>query len=98
MEASDMVSSFDKRSTMFPPIENPRTALLRWSGLRPSTQLSRLHVWRLGPGHMGVTASLVAAEPQSPRIYKERLAGIAGLSHVTIEVHPCTPEAALHRH
>jgi cation diffusion facilitator family transporter len=57
-------------------------------------RVSDLHLWRLGPGHTGVTASVVAADPQSPRIYKERLAGIPGLSHVTIEVHPCTPETA----
>ena len=61
-------------------------------------RVSDLHLWRLGPGHTGVTASIVAAEPQAPRIYKERLAGIPGLSHVTIEVHPCTPDAAPHRH
>ncbi|MBI3434455.1 MAG: CDF family Co(II)/Ni(II) efflux transporter DmeF [Proteobacteria bacterium] len=48
-----------------------------------------LHVWRLGPGHLGVIASIVTDHPEPPTIYKERLAGIDGLSHVTIEVHTC---------
>jgi cation diffusion facilitator family transporter len=46
-----------------------------------------LHIWRLGPGHCGVVVSLVADQPQTPAAYKARLSGIAGLSHVTVEVH-----------
>jgi cation diffusion facilitator family transporter len=46
-----------------------------------------LHVWRLGPGHNGVVVSIVADDPQTPAAYKTRLSGIAGLSHVTVEVH-----------
>jgi len=30
--------------------------------------------------------------PQAPAAYKERLRGIAGLSHVTVEVEPCQPK------
>jgi Co/Zn/Cd efflux system component len=52
-------------------------------------RVSDLHVWRLGPGHTAVTASIIADHPQAPATYKERLAGIPGLSHVTVEVHPC---------
>jgi cation diffusion facilitator family transporter len=48
-----------------------------------------LHLWRLGPGHAGLIASVVADRPQAPSAYKERLEGIAGLSHVTVEVHAC---------
>jgi len=48
-----------------------------------------LHLWRLGPGHAGLIASIVADKPQAPSAYKYRLAGIAGLSHVTVEVHFC---------
>ena len=48
-----------------------------------------LHLWRLGPGHVGAILSLVAAEPQDPAVYKRRLAAIAGLSHTTIEVNRC---------
>jgi cation diffusion facilitator family transporter len=48
-----------------------------------------LHLWRLGPGHLGVVATVVSAAPQPPDAYKARLAGVAGLSHVTVEVHAC---------
>jgi cation diffusion facilitator family transporter len=57
-------------------------------------RLGDLHLWRLGPGHAGVIASIVSDRPQEPDVYKRRLAGIAGLSHVTIEVHRCEPHAA----
>ena len=48
-----------------------------------------LHLWRLGPGHAGLIAAMVSDHPQAPSAYKARLAGIAGLSHMTIEVHRC---------
>ncbi len=48
-----------------------------------------LHLWRLGPGHTGVIASMVSDDPQVPSAYKARLDGIVGLSHVTVEVHVC---------
>jgi Co/Zn/Cd efflux system component len=48
-----------------------------------------LHLWRLGPGHAGLIASVVSDRPQAPSAYKHRLAGIEGLSHVTVEVHLC---------
>jgi cation diffusion facilitator family transporter len=53
--------------------------------------VSDLHLWRLGPGHMGVIAALVTQRPQPPAVYKERLHGIEGLSHITVEVHDCSP-------
>jgi cation diffusion facilitator family transporter len=46
-----------------------------------------LHVWQVGPGHLAVMVSIVSASPQLPAVYKQRLAGLSGLSHVTIEVH-----------
>lgn len=52
-------------------------------------RVSDLHLWRLGPGHTGVIASVVSDRPQAPGVYKERLDGLGSLSHVTIEVHPC---------
>lgn len=52
-------------------------------------RVSDLHLWRLGPGHTGVIAALVSDQPQAPSVYKERLAGLSGLSHVTVEVHAC---------
>src|SRR5262245_714514 len=52
-------------------------------------RLSDLHVWRVGPGHAAVVASIVANAPQDPSFYKARLKELPRLSHVTIEVHPC---------
>jgi cation diffusion facilitator family transporter len=55
-------------------------------------RVSDLHLWRLGPGHYGLIVALVSDRPQPPAFYKKRLARLAGLSHVTVEVHPCTSE------
>jgi cation diffusion facilitator family transporter len=46
-----------------------------------------LHLWRLGPGHLALVASVVSDHPLSPEAYKARIAGCAALSHVTVEVH-----------
>ena len=54
-----------------------------------SDRLADLHVWRLGPGHIAVIAAVVTDQPKAPDRYKERLADLGGLSHVTIEVHAC---------
>jgi Co/Zn/Cd efflux system component len=54
-----------------------------------SDKVTDLHLWRLGPGHLGVVASIVSEVPQAPEVYKARLAEFAGLSHVTVEVHAC---------
>ena len=52
-------------------------------------RVSDLHLWQIGPGHR---AAIVSDRPQAPAAYKERLSGIAGLSHITIEVEPCRSE------
>jgi cation diffusion facilitator family transporter len=51
--------------------------------------VSDLHLWRLGPGHTALIAAVVSDHPQAPGAYKERLRGVAGLSHITVEVHRC---------
>ncbi len=56
-------------------------------------RVSDLHLWRLGPGHAGLIAAVVSDRPQAPSAYKQRLDGIAGLSHVTVEVHACEDHA-----
>ncbi len=56
-------------------------------------RLSDLHLWRLGPGHTGVIAAVISDRPQPPSAYKHRLDGLAGLSHVTVEVHACEDHA-----
>jgi len=52
-------------------------------------RVADLHLWRIGPGHCAAVMSIVSDEPQPPAVYKARLAGLHGLSHVTIEVLPC---------
>jgi cation diffusion facilitator family transporter len=71
-------------------VPNPRLAALLRERLEVGgDKVSDLHLWRLGPGHMGVSVSIVSDDPLAPAAYKERLAGIEGLSHVTVEVHSC---------
>jgi Co/Zn/Cd efflux system component len=52
-------------------------------------RIADLHIWRVGPGHNAAVVSLVSARPEAPAVYKARLASVASLSHVTIEVQHC---------
>jgi cation diffusion facilitator family transporter len=52
-------------------------------------RVTDLHVWQVGPAHCAAVISLVSDAPLQPAIYKERLVGIKGLSHVTVEVEQC---------
>jgi len=44
-----------------------------------------LHLWRLGPGHLGAIVSVATASSRGTDFYRKRLAHIASLSHLTIE-------------
>lgn len=48
-----------------------------------------LHVWQVGPRSWSVAASLVADHPLESTVYRDRLAAITEVHHVTIEVHRC---------
>jgi cation diffusion facilitator family transporter len=61
-------------------------------------RVSDLHLWRIGPGHLAAVISLVTDEPRAPGHYKRRLSGLAGLSHVTIEVEPCPGVHGIEHH
>ncbi|HXH44142.1 MAG TPA: CDF family Co(II)/Ni(II) efflux transporter DmeF [Bradyrhizobium sp.] len=52
-------------------------------------RVTDLHLWQVGPGHCAVLLSVVSDKPKLPAIYKRRLAGLKGLSHVTVEVETC---------
>jgi cation diffusion facilitator family transporter len=70
----------------------PRPELLHRIRERLETNGDRvtdLHLWRVGPGHSAVIVSILSDQPKSPDQYKERLARIGELSHVTVEVHRC---------
>jgi cation diffusion facilitator family transporter len=48
--------------------------------------LADLHLWRLGPGHLGAIVSVVTSKPRTPAFYRARLRRFRVLSHITIEV------------
>lgn len=50
--------------------------------------LSDLHVWRLGPGHLGAIVAVRTAQAHDCRLYQQLLSGLPGLSHLTVEVQP----------
>ena len=45
-----------------------------------------LHLWRLGPGHLGAVISVATRQSRDCRYYHERLSQFRTLSHVTVEV------------
>jgi cation diffusion facilitator family transporter len=53
---------------------------------RAGAEVRDLHVWRVGPGHLCAMVSLRTAVPRPLSEYRRLLAGIDGLSHLTIEI------------
>lgn len=51
-------------------------------------RIADLHVWQVGPGHHAAIVSVVTPKPREPAFYKQKLAAIHDLSHVTVEVTP----------
>src|ERR1700674_113823 len=49
-------------------------------------QLVDLHLWRLGPGHLGAILSVITDGERGPAFYRAKLGKFKSLSHVTIEV------------
>jgi cation diffusion facilitator family transporter len=49
-------------------------------------ELTDLHLWRLGPGHLGAIVAIVTSEGRGCDYYRARLARFPSLSHLTIEV------------
>ncbi len=49
-------------------------------------RLIDLHVWRLGPGHLGAVVSVVTGKPRDAAFYRAVLSRFTSLSHVTVEV------------
>jgi cation diffusion facilitator family transporter len=48
--------------------------------------LADLHLWRLGPGHLGAIVSIVPGHPRGLDYYRAKLARFRSLSHLTIEL------------
>ncbi|MEW5723802.1 MAG: CDF family Co(II)/Ni(II) efflux transporter DmeF [Thermodesulfobacteriota bacterium] len=55
---------------------------------RPETNVTDLHVWRIGPGHFAVLMSVTTPDPRPPAYYKELLGRIPEISHLSVEVNP----------
>jgi cation diffusion facilitator family transporter len=53
-------------------------------------QIADLHLWRLGPGHLGAIVSVITRQTRGPAYYRARLAVFPSLSHLTIEVQQAT--------
>jgi len=49
-------------------------------------RLEDLHLWRLGPGHLGAILSVVTTKPRDADHYRRLLHHFRNLSHVTVEV------------
>ena len=49
-------------------------------------RVADLHLWRLGPGHLGAILSIVTAQPRDAAFFRSVLHGFPALSHLTIEV------------
>jgi cation diffusion facilitator family transporter len=53
---------------------------------RDGDRLEDLHLWRLGPGHLGAILSVVTTKQRDPDYYRRLLDRFRSLSHVTVEI------------
>jgi cation diffusion facilitator family transporter len=67
----------------------PLAAAIRSRLEQGHDRIADLHVWRVGPGHHAAIVALVSDAPLPVEQYKARLADLARLSHVTVEIHRC---------
>jgi cation diffusion facilitator family transporter len=49
-------------------------------------RVTDLHLWRLGPGHLGAILSVATQRPREPDYYLSQLKRFRSLSHVTVQV------------
>jgi cation diffusion facilitator family transporter len=49
-------------------------------------QLTDLHVWRLGPGHLGAIVAIETSQDRNAEFYREKLRQFPALSHITVEI------------
>jgi cation diffusion facilitator family transporter len=54
-------------------------------------RLADLHLWRLGPGHLGAILSVVTPTARTESFYRQKLGAFKALSHLTIEVRAPDP-------
>jgi cation diffusion facilitator family transporter len=64
---------------------------------RGDVRISDLHVWRVGPGHHAAIVSLVTHQAAGADRFRQALADLPGLSHLTVEVQCCEEALAIGR-
>lgn len=52
-------------------------------------EIADLHLWRIGPASRACIVSLVTHTPLAIETYRQKLAAIHGLDHITIEINQC---------
>ena len=73
---------------------NPLEEKIKSAVGRAGDKLVDLHVWRLGPGHFGAIVSVVTnVDRRSPAFYHSIFQNFKGLSHITVEIQPCSSAA-----
>jgi Co/Zn/Cd efflux system component len=58
------------------------------------TSVVDLHLWDIGPKARACIVSIAASDPQPPSTYREALQAVTSLQHITVEVHPLSPDAS----
>jgi Co/Zn/Cd efflux system component len=61
-------------------------ARLRQTVKADGDQLADLHLWRLGPGHLGAIVSVVTTKERAAEYYRSLLSRFPSLSHLMVEV------------
>jgi len=80
----------DAGGTLLDVLPNPSLARTVREKLEiGADRVSDLHLWRVGPGHHALIATVITGEPVPASALKQRLSSLRGLSHVTIEVEQC---------
>ena len=64
----------------------PESFLTGDSGIIDGDRLTDLHLWRLGPGHLGAILSIATQTQRGPQYYQALLDRFHDLSHVTVEI------------
>jgi cation diffusion facilitator family transporter len=66
--------------------DRPMADNLKHSIESEGDQLVDLHLWRLGPGHLGAIISVATATQRNEQYYRAKVARFRSLSHLTVEV------------
>jgi cation diffusion facilitator family transporter len=71
--------------------DRPMSERLRSTIEVDGDRVTDLHLWRLGPGHLGAIVSIATSRQRGPDYYRRRLDRFRNLSHLTIEVQSHSP-------